>query len=88
MIEPSVTKIEILAEEETSKNEINESKKDKCQFCDRCGTCQADFDKDKKKNKGKKDAESKCSALNYLVFIIVFVLMLASNLAVWFIMSA
>ena len=68
--------------------EPSESIKAKCHLCNRCETCQCDFDKDKAKGKGKKDVESKCGALNYLVLLIVFILMLVSNLALWLSMSA
>lgn len=42
----------------------------------------------KKKEKTKKDIESKCSALNYFIFFIVFVFMFISELAVWLSMSS
>lgn len=61
--------------------------KSKCDFCDRCEKCQEDFDKDKTKGKNKKEVESKCSALNYLAFLIVFILMIASNIGLWLVMS-
>jgi hypothetical protein len=59
----------------------------KCNFCDRCEPCHADFTKDKAKGKSKKDVESKCSALNYFVFICVLLFMFIANMAVWFSMA-
>ena len=64
-----------------------EEPKPKCNFCDRCESCHADFTKDKTKGKGKKDVESKCSALNYFVFICVLLFMFIANMAVWFSMA-
>ena len=85
------SKNDILAEEtvaaKTKSNETNDPAKPKCDFCDRCETCQADFDKDKTKGKNKKEIESKCGALNYLVFIIVCILMVISNIALWAVMA-
>jgi hypothetical protein len=69
-------------------NQINNDKvKAKCNFCDKCESCQAAVDKEKAKGKNKKSVEDCCNALNYLVFICVVVLMFASNLAMWLIMS-
>jgi hypothetical protein len=65
----------------------NEEAKPKCNFCDRCEPCQAEFDKDKAKGKKKKDIEARCSALNYLVLICVFLAMFISDIAVWISMS-
>jgi hypothetical protein len=65
----------------------NEKITSKCDFCNRCKSCQADFDKDKAKDKKKKDIEAKCSALNYLVLFWVSLLMLVSNIVVWVLMS-
>jgi hypothetical protein len=64
-----------------------EKEKPKCNFCNRCKSCQADFDKDKAKGKVKKDIEARCNALNYLVFICVLLLMFISNMALWLSMS-
>lgn len=59
----------------------------KCKFCKRCKSCQADFDKDKAKDKNKKDIESKCSALNYLALLCILTCMFVSNMIVWLLMS-
>ncbi|CAF4761293.1 unnamed protein product, partial [Rotaria socialis] len=69
-------------------DETNETTKAKCNFCNRCETCQADFDKDKAKGKTKKDIEARCSALNYFVFSCILLFMLASNMALWLHMSS
>jgi hypothetical protein len=66
-------------------NETMETEKPKCNFCNRCESCQAD--KDKAKGKTKKEIDSKCNALNYLVFICVSVFMFISNMALWLSMS-
>ena len=68
-------------------NEPAVEAKPKCNFCDRCETCHTDFTKDKTKGKGKKDVESKCSAMNYFVFLCILVFMFAANMAVWFSMA-
>ncbi len=68
-------------------NETNEKDKPRCDFCNRCESCQADFDKDKAKGKTKKDIEARCNALNYFVFIFVLLFMFISNMALWIIMS-
>ncbi|CAF4393219.1 unnamed protein product [Rotaria sp. Silwood2] len=68
-------------------NEPNETAKPKCDFCNRCESCQADFDKDKAKGKNKKDMEARCSALNYFVFLCVLLFMFISNMAIWLSMS-
>lgn len=62
--------------------------KTKCNFCERCKPCKADFDKDKTKSKNKKDVESKCNALNYLIFCLILLFMFISNMILWFIMAA
>ncbi|CAF3881768.1 unnamed protein product, partial [Rotaria sordida] len=68
-------------------NEPNAEAKPKCDFCNRCEPCQADFDKDKAKGKNKKDIEARCNALNYFVFICVLLFMFISNMALWLAMS-
>ena len=65
----------------------DDSSKPKCQFCDRCQSCQADFDKDRAKGKNKKDIEAKCNALNYFVFIFIFLFMFISNMVIWLLMA-
>jgi hypothetical protein len=65
----------------------NEMATPKCNFCNRCKSCQADFDKDKAKDKNKKDIEAKCNTLNYLVLLCVSLFMFVSNLTVWLLMS-
>lgn len=72
---------------DVSNNETNQKGEPKCDFCNRCESCQADKDKDKAKEKNKKDVEGRCNALNYLVFICVLLLMLVSNMVVWLLMS-
>jgi hypothetical protein len=67
--------------------EPKEKEKPKCNFCNRCESCQADFDKDKAKSKTKKEIEARCNALNYLVLIIVALFMFISNMALWLLMS-
>lgn len=57
--------------------------KAKCQQCDRCQSCQNEFQDDKTKHKNKKDVESKCSALNYLIFSLIFLFMFVGNVALW-----
>ncbi|CAF1210276.1 unnamed protein product [Adineta ricciae] len=59
----------------------------KCNFCDRCETCQVNFDRDKTKSKIKKDVEAKCNILNYLVFSFVSLCVFVSNVVVWLLMS-
>lgn len=65
----------------------NDMTTSKCKFCKRCGSCQADFDKDKAKDKKKKDIELKCGALNYLIVLCISTLMFVSNMVVWLLMS-
>ncbi|CAF4259207.1 unnamed protein product [Rotaria sp. Silwood2] len=65
----------------------NQTAKPKCNFCSRCESCQVDFDKDKVKGKNKKEIETRCNALNYLVFLCLLLCMFVSNLAVWLSMS-
>lgn len=65
----------------------DDSSKEKCQLCDRCQSCQADFDKDKAKGKTKKEIEAKCSALNYFIFILIFLFMFISNMVIWLLMA-
>ncbi|CAF3139563.1 unnamed protein product [Rotaria sp. Silwood2] len=65
----------------------NQNMKSKCDFCNRCDSCQSDFDKEKAKGKNKKEIEARCNALNYLVFLFLLLCMFISNLAVWISMS-
>ena len=67
--------------------QANDMTTSKCKFCKRCKSCQADFDKDKVKDKKKKDIEVKCGALNYLIVLCVSILMFISNMVVWLLMS-
>ena len=67
--------------------DANEKEKTKCNFCDRCESCQTDVDKDKVKGKKKKDIEARCNALNYLVFTCVLLGIFISNMAVWITMG-
>ncbi|CAF3192520.1 unnamed protein product [Rotaria sp. Silwood2] len=67
--------------------ETNQKAKSKCDFCERCTSCQADFDKDKAKGKNKKEIETRCNTLNYFVCLCQFLLMLISNMALWLSMS-
>ncbi len=60
-----------------------ENKKSKCGFCDRCSSCETDFKKDKDKAKRKKEIESSLEALNYLAFVMIFVSLIITNLAIW-----
>ena len=62
--------------------------KPKCHFCDKCEPCLADFNKAKAKDKSKKETESKCSALNYFVFLCVFLCMLIANMVLWLSMAS
>jgi hypothetical protein len=66
---------------------INEKTTSKCNFCNRCKSCQEDFDKDKTKDKNKKDIQAKCNALNYLVLLCISLFMLISNIVVWVLMA-
>jgi hypothetical protein len=68
-------------------NETTEEVKAKCNFCDRCQPCLADYEKDKAKGKNKKEIESKCSALNYFVFLCVLLFMFIANMVLWFSMA-
>ena len=68
-------------------NKMKEKRNPKCNFCDRCETCQVNFDRDKTKNKIKKDVEAKCNILNYLVFSFVSLCVFVSNVVVWLLMS-
>ena len=65
----------------------NEKKKPKCDFCNRCETCQADLDKDKAKGKAKKEIEGRCNAINYLVCLIVALCIFISNMSLWLLMA-
>ena len=58
-------------------------KNKKCRFCDRCETCETDHKKDKDKAKTKKEVDSKLEALNYLVFVLLFIAMLVVQLIIW-----
>ncbi|UJR07060.1 hypothetical protein I4U23_011348 [Adineta vaga] len=75
------------ATDNTRIDETNQETTPKCDFCNRCETCQADFNKDKTKSKNKKDIEAKCSALNYFVFFCLLLFMVVSELSVWLLMS-
>ena len=68
-------------------NQTNEKVISKCNFCSKCEVCQAAVDKERVKGKNKKDIEDCCNVLNRLVFFIVLSLMIASNLAIWLLMS-
>ncbi|CAF1259712.1 unnamed protein product [Adineta steineri] len=68
-------------------DKTNEKPKPTCDFCDRCETCQADFDKDKAKGKNKKDIEGRCSALNYFIFLIVLLFITVAELSLWISMA-
>jgi hypothetical protein len=68
-------------------NGSTEEAKLKCNFCDRCKPCCAEYDKDKAKEKKKKEIESKCSALNYFVFICILLFMFISNMVLWLSMA-
>ncbi|CAF1362402.1 unnamed protein product [Adineta steineri] len=67
--------------------ETNNKAKSECNFCNRCETCQADFNKDKVKGNNKKDIEAKCSALNCFVFFCLLLVMTISELSIWITMS-
>lgn len=67
---------------------LEETPKAKCNFCNRCESCQVDFDKDKAKGKNKKDIEAKCSALNYFVFFFILLFMFVANMALWLSMAS
>ncbi|CAF1179055.1 unnamed protein product [Rotaria sp. Silwood1] len=71
----------------TSVKETSQRAKQKCNFCNRCESCQTDIDKDKVKNNNKKDIEARCNALNYFICFCQLLLMLISNMAVWLSMS-
>jgi hypothetical protein len=60
-----------------------EDKTNKCDFCERCSDCEADFKKEKDKGKRKKDIESKLQAINYLAFIIMLIVMVSVILGVF-----
>ena len=64
-------------------NEPGVEAKPKCNTCDRCEPCDADFQEEKAKRKSKKDVESKCSALNYFVFLCMFFFVAIANILVW-----
>jgi hypothetical protein len=68
-------------------NEATEEGKSKCSFCDRCEPCLTDYKKDKAKGKKKKDIESKCSALNYFIFLWILLFMFVANMVLWFSMA-
>jgi hypothetical protein len=70
-----------------SNNETNEKAKPKCNFCNRCKSCQTEFDKDKLKTKNKKENETRCNPLNYFVFVLVLLVMFLSNVILWSIMA-
>ena len=59
----------------------------KCNFCDRCEDCEKDFQKEKKKKKDKDELEINVSALNYLAFFILFVIILTCNLVIWLLIT-
>ena len=65
-----------------------EKEKSKCNFCNRCETCQANIDKDKAKGKDKKEIEAKCQILNYFVLCCIFLLIFTSNMVLWLIMAS
>lgn len=69
-------------------DKTSEKEKSKCNFCNRCETCQASFDKDKTKGKDKKEIEGKCKVLNYFILFCIFILMFVSNMALWLTMAA
>lgn len=69
-------------------NEKNDYKaKSKCNFCNRCPSCQADHDKDKTKTKNNKDIEARCNAINTFLFLFIFLFMLVANVALWVTMA-
>ena len=57
--------------------------KQKCNFCNRCETCEADLKKEKDKGKNKKEVESKCDALNWFLLVVVFVTITCVELGIW-----
>ena len=69
-------------------NTATEEAKLKCNFCDRCKPCLDDYDKDKAKGKKKKNIESRCSALNYFVFLCILLFMFIANMILWFSMAS
>jgi len=60
-------------------NKTIKKEKPKCNFRNRCKSCQADFDKNKAKVKNKKDIEARWIALNYFVFLWILLFMFVSN---------
>lgn len=57
--------------------------KNKCVNCDRCETCQIDYNKKKDKDELKKDIEAKASLINCLVFSVILVGIFISQVVIW-----
>jgi hypothetical protein len=81
--EVKVNSVSPSLEQEKSSEAYKQVPDSKCRHCDRCDVCQADHTKEKDKNKKKKDIESRLEAMNYLCFIIMFTVMLITQLAIW-----
>ncbi len=59
----------------------------KCNFCDRCVECEKEKEKEKEKKREQLVLESNVSALNYIAFVILFLIILVSNLVIWILIS-
>ena len=70
-----------------SVGEAEEPAKLHCKFCNRCDSCEADRGKETAKDRNRKDIAARCNALNFLIFLFVFIFMLVSNMVLWISMS-
>lgn len=59
----------------------------KCSKCETCQECKTDKVNDEKKKKDREERESLIGILNYLMFSIIFLCMLISNLVIWILIS-
>ena len=64
-------------------NRDDKNKEKKCRLCNRCKDCEKDFKKDEEKKKKKKAIEETLENINYFIFIINFICMLTTQLAIW-----
>lgn len=67
-------------------NKVNNEKL-KCAKCDLCKNCLAEVENEKMKKKNIENIESCLSALNYFVFLLMFLIILTTNLTLWLLIT-
>lgn len=81
------TDTESKPDEINSKNIRPDQVVEKCNYCQRCESCNSEKEKDKSKAKLKREIESRCNTLNNFFLGIGFIIMVASNTIIWMMMS-